>query len=634
MKKITWKRMLSVALAATMVAGVFTGCGKSSSKSNDPDHFSMWIFQTDGAGKYYTDYNDSAAVQYIEAQTWDTENGGIGDGESLDFDFQVPVAGSESDNFNTLLSTGDYPDLLDLTVSSENAEALADDGILMDITEYVEKYMPNYVAYLEQNPELKMLCTSTDDEGKTHYYQICMLGDSVRDPWQGYMYRRDWIVKYATPTDYVWDWDSDTVKKNCHPEVTPLSEAKKQNNLTGWKKNEVTSFSASDGDDPDNTYEDNVIFPSGTSDPLTISDWEWMFEAFDKAIAERGWDDAYDISISYMGNSTLGDLVSSFGGGNGYYYINDGTVEYDGTSENFKTYTECMQNWYDQGWLDKQFYTRTDIFYMINTTGVSQGKVGLWSAYTGTALGSVIRDTCMDESDKEDAYAMAAPLPINDTYGSDAQKFKDPDCMYHDSRKAAALGVTNKCEDKDLATLFTFFDWTYTMEGALLTNLGLTEEQISETKLDPNLYEEYGYKGSYELTTGDDGKPLYTQLIPLDDAVGGAVTATRMCVGLQLNGNTDDYTIEQDESAVLKHAYELWTKYEDTGSASDYASLLNSDDSQTWSTMQTTVRDYMSQNLPQVIRGEKTWDEYVAGMEANDPSSVCELLQKQIYKAK
>lgn len=40
------------------------------------------------------------------------------------------------------------------------------------------------------------------------------------------MYRRDWIVKYATPTDYVWDWDSDTVKKNGHPEVTPLSEAK------------------------------------------------------------------------------------------------------------------------------------------------------------------------------------------------------------------------------------------------------------------------------------------------------------------------------------------------------------------------------------------------------------------------
>ena len=172
------------------------------------------------------------------------------------------------------------------------------------------------------------------------------------------------------------------------------------------------------------------------------------------------------------------------------------------------------------------------------------------------------------------------------------------------------------------------------MEGALVTNLGLTEEQISETKLDPNLYEEYGYKGSYEVSTGDDGNPLYTQLIPLEDAVGGAVTATRLCVGLQLNGNSDDYTIERGESAVLKHAYELWTKYEDTGSASDYTSLLSAKDSQTWSATQTKVTDYMSQNLPQVIQGKMTWEDYVAGMEANDPSSVCELLQKQIDKAK
>ncbi len=54
---------------------------------------------------------------------------------------------------------------------------------------------------------------------------------------------------------------------------------------------------------------------------------------------------------------------------------------------------------------------------------------------------------------------------------------------------------------------------------------------------------------------------------------------------------------------MLKHAYELWTKYEDTGSASDYTSLLSAKDSQTWSATQTKVTDYMSQNLPQVIQG-------------------------------
>ena len=98
------------------------------------------------------------------------------------------------------------------------------------------------------------------------------------------MYRRDWVVKYAEPTEYVWDWDSAYVQENGHPAVTPLEAAVESGNMEGWKANEVTEFTANPGDDPDNTYTDNVIFPSGTSDPLTISDWEWMFEAFDAAL--------------------------------------------------------------------------------------------------------------------------------------------------------------------------------------------------------------------------------------------------------------------------------------------------------------------------------------------------------------
>jgi len=46
--------------------------------------------------------------------------------------------------------------------------------------------------------------------------------DGAQDPWEGTCYRRDWIVKYAEPTEYVWDWESDYVKENGHPEVTRL----------------------------------------------------------------------------------------------------------------------------------------------------------------------------------------------------------------------------------------------------------------------------------------------------------------------------------------------------------------------------------------------------------------------------
>ena len=80
----------------------------------------------------------------------------------------------------------------------------------------------------------------------------------------------------------------------------------------------MASFTSSEGDDLWNDYTDNVFFPSGTSDTLTINDWERMFEAFDKAVEERSWADdtgAYVISIQYMGYSQLGDITSSFGGG-------------------------------------------------------------------------------------------------------------------------------------------------------------------------------------------------------------------------------------------------------------------------------------------------------------------------------
>jgi hypothetical protein len=269
----------------------------------------------DGEGTYYEDYKDNPAVQYINAQYWDVENGGIGTEETgvkLDFSFLTPISGSESDNFNTMISTGDYPEILDLTLATDTPQALYENDVLMEITEYVEKYMPNYLAYLDANPELKPFVQVQDEEGKIHYYALYNVRDSVEQPWQGVCYRRDWVVKYAEPTEYVWDWESDEVKENGHPAVTPLAKAVEEKNMDGWKKNEVKEFKADYGEDPDEDYTDNVIFPSGTSDPLTISDWEWMYEAFDKAISERGWGDdsnSYCMSVYYTG--CLGTGISA-----------------------------------------------------------------------------------------------------------------------------------------------------------------------------------------------------------------------------------------------------------------------------------------------------------------------------------
>lgn len=642
------RRWISLLLTGTLVLGslAMSGCGNSSD-SGDADTFSWWIVTTDGDGTYYDKYEDHPGVQWLNNQYWDVDNHTLGEegkGENIKFTFQTPIAGSETDNFNTMIGTGEYTDLVDLSYYTGSIAALAEDGVLMDITEYVEEYMPDYVALLDEHPAWKSQVTTTDADGNVHYYYLPLLNDGPRDPWDGFVYRRDWVVKYAEPTEYVWDWDSAYVQENGHPAVTPLEAAVASGNLEGWKANEVTEFTANPGDDPDNTYTDNVIFPSGTGDPLTISDWEWMFEAFDAALEERGYgddSDAYCITIPYQGYFEYGDLVSSFGGGNGYYYINDdGEVTFDATSDNFRTYLECMNTWNDKGWLDTQFETRSgDLFYMINQSGFNQGKVGMWEGMVWDT-GTKIRTTCMDDSDQQDAFVMGCAFPINDMYGTAEQMYHEPDAFYGETAGPATggVGITTKAEDKNLPALFTYLNWCYTREGALLGSMGLSQEQYESMDFDPDNYAEYGFTDGLYHEEDRDGVTTYVTHIPQNSTLNGNAFITgRLTARLQLTGTGDDldYDIDNGESEVYQACREAYGSYDSTGNVISYATKLTDDENEQAGDVYTPLKDYMNQVIPRMIKNgvDSEWDEYVKTVDSYDTKSVCEIYQKYVDEA-
>ena len=637
------KRVLSVGLVGAMALSTLalTGCGSNSSDGGD-NTVSWWITMTDGNGVYYDDYEDNPAVEWLNQQYWDIENGGLGtkeDGTPLKFTFQVPISGSETDNFNTMMSTGEYTDIIDLAMSTDTAATMVDEGTLLDITDYVEKYMPHYIEYLDKNPEQKALLTHEDENGDTRYYEIGAIKEENDVPWGGYMYRRDWLVEYAQPTAYVWDWDSDYVKENGHPAVTPLEEAQASGNMEGWKANEVTEFTSSEGEDPKNDYTDNVIFPSGTSDPLTISDWEWMLDAFKKAIDDKGFSgntDAYCTTVYYPGFFGMGDLVSSFGGGTGVWSKDaDQNVYFSGTSDNFKTYLECLNTWYNNGWMDTRFETRaSDMFFSINQTGTAQGQVGLFYG-TAASLGDAIRVTCADAEDQQKAYVMPCAVPINDKYGTDEQKYKEPDAFYQGSRIAGRIGITEALEDKSedtIAALFTFLDWMYTREGALTRSVGLSQEQIDSVDLENNLYEEYGIEGgAYDVSENEDGKTVYTFHYDTSGDIGNALKFTRMVVGAELTGAgaNIDYVLDKGETEVQQHATEQWTKYTSTASLYDYNNQFTTEQNEVYSEINQAVNDYMNQNTPTLIKeGLDGWDAYVEAINALHPEELTEVYQE------
>ena len=617
MRKV-FKKLLTVALVSgisvTSVVGVatMTGCGKSGGYSE----FTYFIAKDDSNGQYYYEnYNQSLVVQYLNMLSWDVENGGLaekGEGENVKLKFQTPAV-SAADELQVMFAGGDTTDLIDLAQITDSPKQLVSEHVLMEITEYVEKYMPNYVAYLNANPDVKKFVTEKDENGKYHYYALYQVADEPNDNFEGFMYRRDWLVKYAEVPTHVWADDiipdkTDFTSAKASVDsgkihYTNYFEAKAKNDWTGWKESGVTAFTSSDGADPDDTYTDNVIFPSGNTDPYYVSDWEWMLDAFIKATgsALKNTDkDKYSLSLYQWGVYGPGDFFSSFGGGNPVWYVNsEGTVKMGAATTTMKAYLECMHEWYSRGYVDSVFEQRSGDFWKVNLDGFTSGKVGMGQygmAYPGTS----IRATAKDDWSKQHAMVWGCPNPINDMYGEAENKFTTPDAMYSASKIGSPTGIALTAKNKNLPALFTMLDWLYTEEGARLLSWGLTGEQYQDLKEHgiegKDYYAQWGLTGG-TTTIGEDGKYKRIPELVEDTNLQGAANGQRIMTTMQINSRFDS-----GYKFALRHAMDLWRMYYNSTDITNYANNLSIDDAKVYNGAASQCQTLLAQSLPNFVK--------------------------------
>ena len=568
-----WKRMLAGGLCTAMAIAL-AGCGESGSADADVS-ISMWIFSSMD-GEDYTEYEENPVVQYTLEKTWGPEN------KKLAIDYWTPAPGSENDNYQTMISSGDLPDVLDATVA-DTPITMFENGNILDITDYVKEYMPNYLSFLEKNPDVKASAIDIID-GEEHYLQICSGFDALDYYYFGYEYRRDWIVKYG------------------------------KNPVTG----EAFTGGYADPADPD-SWEDNVVFPSGGSDPVYISDWEWMFEIFQAAQADLGIKDSYCLSMYYPGYTWSGGLCSCFGGGIPVWYVDaQNRVKFGGDSEQFRTYLQCLNTWYEKGWLDHDFYQRTgDNFYAIDDTSVRQGKVGMWMGLEGQF------GKRMDMGDEltSDICVYGCAYPINDIYGSDACRNVEPDCVQSSSMIGTKYYITKTAADKDLATILSYFDYFYTEEGALLRTLGLNAQQVAERN--DSLYQKWGLEdGAY--TVGEDGSYIRSEVINNDSGVLGDACRISKIPGITLIENVD-----KGYAVSYEHSLATWIQYKNAGSimGSAITEKMSTEDSKIFTNSLSKVLEWLEKNTADMIRGLK--DPY----SDDDWATWCKTLQKYNYES-
>lgn len=309
------KKIISVLLAVVMLMGVLSLCACSNTK--DDNVITIWQISDDS--DYWSDYNEHPLTLYIEEKF------------DIDLQYQIPAAGSEQENFNLMMGTGDYTDVIDLSYCQDTTTTLYDEGVIYDLTDYIAEYMPNYSALLEEYPEYKAAISS--DDGKI-FNLIPWSPIDQELMWGGLMYRRDIL---------------DT--------------------MTGG----------------------NVAFPSGEEEPTTIEDWEYMLDLMYQYFNAAGMTDYACLILPYNGTFYGGELISGFGIGGPAQYQIDGTVYYGAQQEGYLNYCAKMNEWFEKGWIYQDFATRVnDVFYLPNTSLTFGAAAGIWYGIAGAQAGEVM----------------------------------------------------------------------------------------------------------------------------------------------------------------------------------------------------------------------------------------------------
>lgn len=588
-------KLLAVSLAAVVACGAtaaFAGCKETGGATT----FSWWMVSGDPF--YYMDYEDNPVLQYIsENVQFEDSNGEM---QNINFDFEIPASTEAArNNWDAKMQNPErLENVLDPTMAQLGE--LYENDIIIDLTPYVTdpEVMPNLSAYLEANPDMASLLTTIvmeDGEYVQKYLGIPSIYAEVDDEQQsfGFNYRRDWLLKYGTQPDYYYSpmgaiQGEEPVKQGENPNGgQPFEGGHFTVNNDGTERNDPVSLNTNLPEGANGlSWEDDLLFPSGFKTPVYISDWQWMFEIYEVAMAEEGIEDSYMISQFYPGYNANGDLMSGFGGGGVLWYkeeVDGKTVaKFGATETGFRAYLECMRNWYEEGWLDNSFNSNTSAFYEIDNADVGHGLIPMWMGASDRIGTRMVSDVEGFEHTQGAIVSLCA-MPINDIPAYDGNPSTDdysvqateeeaaeaigggdgseymlqiPTCLYQSERASGGIVITKKtAEEKDLILLLRFFDYLFSEEGSKLITLGLSAEQAA----DSDLYQENGLSGGAYTDNGDG---TYTYVKSIEEGIADIRTAM---TGLRLPGLKCNNVIRYTYPETYQYERAQWTKYEATG---------------------------------------------------------------------
>ncbi|MDR1220385.1 MAG: extracellular solute-binding protein [Treponema sp.] len=449
--------------------------------------------------------------------------------------FEQPVRGTETDSLSLMFGTGEYTDMIEMSRYTGSIPDLLTDGVIINIAQYLD-YMPNFKRLLETDDGFRR--TSYDDDG--HILTLKMISDPAEYLWSGLVYRYD-ILEQAT--------------------------------------------------------NGNVRFPSGNDYPKTIADWEYMLPIFKSYFESRRAADYAPLILPFNGAFVYGELLNTFGAV-GSFYVDGATVKFGYYDEPLYKYLKKMREWYEKGYIYKDFASRVnDPFYLPNTALTYGGNAGIWYGLVGQLGPEAL--SMPQYGINVDVRAIPSPLSTEDGITEFTNYQRNP--PYQNG--GVGWAITKAC--KNPAKLLSVLDYLYSKEGEMI-RAGLTKETGSA---------ENPYYVAAELQDGmywfENGEMVVNPVVGTF-VNWGAFFGNRL-PGIVLQGVQPPETLARSIAAD-----KIWDPYP----VAKYKSLpmavsRTSEEEAVYSAAFVRLVDYANSTIPQFIMGtlplnDQTWADFMA----------------------
>ena len=146
-----------------------------------PFTISIWAPNSANAQKTMSNFAESDYYIELERRT------------GISVQFTHPALGEENQSFNLLISSGDYPDIVEMAPGYTypgGYDKSIEDGVFLKLNDLVAHYAPNYDKLLNSKAQVKKEGT-TDAGNIPCFYSISV--DGPQPPWLGLVVRKDWL---------------------------------------------------------------------------------------------------------------------------------------------------------------------------------------------------------------------------------------------------------------------------------------------------------------------------------------------------------------------------------------------------------------------------------------------------------